>query len=55
MRQTSDLALMTSIPVHVQECVRLCGSVCVCVCVCVCVRLQLAVDRDMTNEGPGQK
>lgn len=47
MRPTFDLSLMTSIPVHVQEYVRL--------CVCVCVSLQLAADSDMTNEGSGQK
>lgn len=47
MRQTFDPALMTSIPVHVQEYMWL--------RVCVCVRLQLAADSDMTNEGSGQK
>lgn len=51
MRQTFDLALMTSIPVHVQQYVQ----VCVCVYVCVYVCLQLAADSDMTNEGLGQK
>lgn len=38
MRQTFDLALMTSIPVHVQQYVQ----VCVCVCVRLCVRVSAA-------------
>lgn len=36
MRQTFDLALMTSIPVHVQQYVQ------VCVCVRLCVRVSAA-------------
>ena len=57
MRQTFDLALMTSIPVQVLDtrggCVYMCVFLCVCVHASVC--LQLAADSDMTNEGSGQK
>lgn len=36
MRQTFDLALMTSIPVHVQQYVQVCVCVCAFVRMCVC-------------------